>query len=143
MNLEGGVNRVDLSEEEAEKILDFLDFKNGLVTAVVRDCGDKEVLMVAFMNEQALMLTLSTGVMHYWSREREEIWKKGEESGNRQRVRRVRVDCDGDALLFDVDPEGPACHKGYRSCFYREIEECDLTEIMDREFDPQEVYGDN
>lgn len=131
---------MDLSEDEAREILDSLDFEDGLVTAVARDFEDKEVLMVAFMNEEAVTETLTTGLMHYWSRSREQVWRKGEESGNRQKVLEVRVDCDGDSLLFDVAPEGPACHEGYRSCFYREIEDGKLTKIMEREFDPAEVY---
>lgn len=131
---------MSLSEEEARKILDSLDFERGLIVAVARDFEDKEILMVAFMSEEAVMKTLITGIMHYWSRSRGEIWKKGEKSGNLQKVREVKVDCDGDALLFDVDPEGPACHKGYRSCFYRKIENGELTRIMEREFDPKDVY---
>lgn len=130
-----------LSEEKAKEILDFLSFEEGLISAIIRDYEDKEVLMVAFMNEEAVVETLTSGLMHFWSRSRDKLWLKGEESGNRQRVRNVRIDCDGDALLFDVDPEGPACHKGYRSCFYREIDgEGNLTKIYDREFDPEEVY---
>lgn len=131
---------MDLSEKEARKILDSLNFEHGLIAAVVRDFEDKEILMVAFMNQEAVMKTLTSGIMHYWSREREEIWQKGEESGNRQKVREVRVDCDCDALLFDVDPEGPACHKGYRSCFYRKVEDGSFSEIMEQEFDPEKVY---
>lgn len=129
-----------VSEEEAREIIDSLDFKNDLIVAIARDVSDKEVLMVAFMDEKAFLKTLTTGLMYYWSRTREELWLKGEESGNRQKVERVRIDCDGDAVLFDVDPEGPACHKGYRSCFYREIEDGKLKEIMDREFDSEEIY---
>ncbi|KXA94214.1 phosphoribosyl-AMP cyclohydrolase [candidate division MSBL1 archaeon SCGC-AAA259I09] len=121
-------------------MLDSLNFEHGLIAAVVRDFEDKEILMVAFMNQEAVMKTLTSGIMHYWSREREEIWQKGEESGNRQKVRKVRVDCDCDALLFDVDPEGPACHKGYRSCFYRKVEDGSFSEIMEQEFDPEKVY---
>lgn len=130
-----------LSEKKAQEILEILNFKDKLVTAVTRDSGDGKILMVAFMNEEAVTKTLTTGLMHYWSRERERVWQKGEESGNRQRVQRIRIDCDGDSLLFDVETEGPACHKGYPSCFYREAdEEGNLSQIMSREFDPDEVY---
>lgn len=129
-----------MSEEEAREILRALNFRDGLIVAVARDPEDGEVLMVAFMNEEALLKTLTTGLAHYWSRSREEIWMKGEESGNKQRVKGVRIDCDGDALLLDIDPEGPACHKGYRSCFYRRAENGELIRIMKREFDPDEVY---
>lgn len=96
--------------------------------------------MVAFMNEEAVMKTLTTGVMHYWSRTRQEIWKKGQESGNKQRVKDIRIDCDSDALLFDVEPEGPACHKGYRSCFYRKVKDGNFSQIMEKRFDRDEVY---
>lgn len=129
-----------LSEKEAEKILDSLNFKDGLITAILRDIEDSEILMVAFMNPEAVVKTLKTGEVHFWSREREKLWKKGEESGNIQLVRDIKVDCDKDALLFDVESKGPACHKGYRSCFYREIEGDSFSEIMEREFDPDEVY---
>lgn len=129
-----------MNDEEAEEILDSLDFEGGLVAAIARDAKDKEVLMLAFMNEEAVRKTLKTGIMHYWSRSRNELWKKGEESGNLQKVREVRIDCDGDSILFDVDPEGPACHKGYRSCFYRKVEDGELVEELEREFDPEEVY---
>lgn len=131
---------MNLSEKEANKIVDSLNFKDGLITAVVRNSEDKEILMIAFMNPKAALKTLTTGKMHFWSREREKLWKKGEESGNTQIVKKVKVDCDRDALLFDVEPKGPACHKGYRSCFYREIDGDSFTRVMDREFDPEEVY---
>ena len=132
---------MNLSEDSAEEILDLLTFKDGLISAICRDSEDNEVLMTAFMNREAVMKTLTTGVMHYWSRSRQELWKKGEESGNLQKVKSLRIDCDGDAVLFDVLPEGPACHKGYRSCFYRRItEDGDLEEILEREFDPKKVY---
>ncbi len=130
-----------VSEKDAKRILKELSFENELVTAIARDYKSEEILMVAFMNEEAVVKTLTTGIMHYWSRSREKIWKKGEVSGNRQKIREIRVDCDGDALLFDVDPEGPACHKGYRSCFYRKIEDSKLVKIDEKEFEPSEVYG--
>jgi phosphoribosyl-AMP cyclohydrolase len=91
----------------------------GLVTAVVQQHDTREVLMVAWMDDEALRRTLTTGRATYWSRSRQEYWVKGETSGHRQFVREVRVDCDGDALLVLVDQEGPACHTGERSCFFR------------------------
>ncbi|WP_346623165.1 phosphoribosyl-AMP cyclohydrolase [Blastococcus montanus] len=93
----------------------------GLVAAVVQQHDSREVLMVAWMDDEALRRTLTTGRATYWSRSREEYWVKGETSGNRQWVREVRVDCDGDALLLLVDQEGAACHTGERSCFHREL----------------------
>ncbi len=130
-----------MSKNRAKEVIDILSFEKGLIAAVVRDSEDSEVLMVAFMNEEAVLKTLTSGIMHYWSRERERLWKKGEQSGNIQKVEEVRIDCDGDALLFDVEPEGPACHKGYRSCFYRKVaENGEISEILEKEFDPDEVY---
>ena len=91
----------------------------GLVAAVVQQHDTGEVLMLAWMDDEALRRTLTTGRATYWSRSRGEYWVKGETSGHRQWVREVRVDCDGDALLVLVDQEGPACHTGERSCFFR------------------------
>jgi phosphoribosyl-AMP cyclohydrolase len=93
----------------------------GLVAAVVQQHDSGEVLMLAWMDAEALHRTLTTGRATYWSRSREEYWVKGETSGNRQWVRGVRLDCDGDALLVLVDQEGAACHTGERSCFHREL----------------------
>ena len=93
----------------------------GLVAAVVQQHDTGEVLMVGWMNDEALHRTLTTGRCTYWSRSRQEYWVKGETSGNRQWVREVRVDCDGDALLVLVDQEGPACPTGAHSCFHREL----------------------
>src|SRR3954469_21580958 len=93
----------------------------GLVTAVVQQHDTREVLMVAWMDDEALRRTLTTGRATYWSRSRQEYWVKGETSGHRQWVQEVRVDCDGDTLLLLVDQEGAACHTGERSCFYRTV----------------------
>ena len=93
----------------------------GLVPAVVQQEGTGEVLMVAWMSEESLRLTLETGTTWFWSRSRQELWNKGATSGNVQSVRRVLVDCDADTLLVLVDSPGPACHTGHRSCFYREL----------------------
>ena len=94
---------------------------SGLVAAVVQQHDTGEVLMLAWMDDEALRRTLGTGRATYWSRSRREYWVKGETSGNRQWVRGVRLDCDGDALLVLVDQEGAACHTGARSCFHREL----------------------
>lgn len=95
----------------------------GLVTAVVQDARTDEVLMVAWMNAEALALTRSTGLAHFWSRSRQALWLKGESSGNTLRLEEIRVDCDADTLLLRVLPAGPACHTGERTCFYRLLEE--------------------
>ena len=94
----------------------------GLLTAVVTDWATGDLLMVAHMNADALAATQSTGEAHFWSRSRGRLWRKGEASGNVLRVREIRVDCDQDAVQLIVDPAGPACHTGARSCFYRRIE---------------------
>jgi phosphoribosyl-ATP pyrophosphohydrolase/phosphoribosyl-AMP cyclohydrolase len=91
----------------------------GLVTAVAQDAATGRVLMVAHMNREALERTLATGQAWYWSRSRQRLWRKGEESGHTQRVREIRVDCDADAILLTVDQVGPACHTGHQACFYR------------------------
>jgi phosphoribosyl-AMP cyclohydrolase len=98
----------------------------GLITAVVQDATTNDVLMVAWMNADALRLTEQSGEAHFWSRSRGQLWHKGETSGNVMRVVELRVDCDADTLLLRVDPAGPACHTGATSCFYRT-----LNEILD------------
>ncbi len=94
---------------------------NGLAPAIVQDAETKEVLMLAYMNAESLRLTVETGETWFWSRSRGELWHKGATSGNVQRVVEVRVDCDADTLLILVNPVGPACHTGERTCFYRNI----------------------
>ena len=94
---------------------------NGLIPAVVQQADTGEVLMVAWMNEESLKLTLETGTTWFWSRSRHELWNKGATSGNTQQVVRVLVDCDADTLLVEVDSPGPACHTGARSCFFRQL----------------------
>lgn len=122
---------------------------NGLITAVVTDAKDGELLMVAHMNAQALSLTLETGIAHYYSRSRDKIWKKGETSGNLQTVREFRTDCDQDAVWLKVSVAGhdATCHTGRRSCFYRTVSvnngETAVTTITDndRHFDPATTYA--
>lgn len=94
---------------------------SGLVPAIVQDAETSEVLMLAYMNAESLRLTFETGETWFWSRSRGELWHKGATSGNIQRVVEIRVDCDADALLIRVQPAGPACHTGERSCFYRNL----------------------
>ncbi len=100
--------------------LHFNDF--GLIPAIVQDATTGVVLMLAWMNEESLQRTLTSGETWFWSRSRGELWHKGATSGNTQRVHEIYYDCDGDTLLLRVDPEGPACHTGAVSCFFREIE---------------------
>src|SRR3954470_22318800 len=96
--------------------------ERGLVPCVMQDARSGEVLTLAYMNEESLLLTLETREIHLYSRQRREIWHKGATSGNVQRLRQLRYDCDGDALVALVEPAGPACHTGERSCFYRDLE---------------------
>jgi len=96
---------------------------SGLVPAIVQDAETDEVLMLAYMNAESLRLTLEKGETWFWSRSRGELWHKGATSGNVQKVVEIRVDCDADALLIRVQPAGPACHTGERSCFYRGLVE--------------------
>jgi phosphoribosyl-AMP cyclohydrolase / phosphoribosyl-ATP pyrophosphohydrolase len=103
--------------------LDTVRFdEHGLVPCVMQDWATGEVLTLAYMNDEALRRTLDTGEMHFYSRSRDELWHKGETSGNVQRVRQIRYDCDADALVALVEPAGPACHTGQRSCFYRDLD---------------------
>jgi phosphoribosyl-ATP pyrophosphohydrolase/phosphoribosyl-AMP cyclohydrolase len=94
----------------------------GLIPAIVQDANTKEVLMMAYMNAESLQLTLETGETYFWSRSRGELWHKGETSENTQKVIEILVDCDADTLLIRVQPSGPACHTGERTCFYRRLE---------------------
>ena len=96
---------------------------NGLIPAIVQDVQTKEVLMMAYMNAESLQLTFEKGETYFWSRSRSELWHKGETSGNIQKVVELFVDCDADTLLIHVEPMGPACHTGKRTCFYRSLEE--------------------
>ena len=123
--------------------------RDGLVTAIVTDARDNTLLMVAFMNAEALALTIGTGVAHYYSRSRGKLWKKGETSGNLQTVEELLTDCDQDAVLLKVRVAGhdATCHTGRRSCFYRQVSienGVAVTKIIDdhRHFDPDSVYSD-
>jgi phosphoribosyl-AMP cyclohydrolase len=95
---------------------------NGLLTAVAQDAGTGQVLMVAMMDAQAVDKTIKTKKAHFWSRSRKELWQKGETSGNFLDVQEIKIDCDGDALLLQVIPRGPACHTGNVSCFYSDLD---------------------
>ena len=125
------------------KILDTMKFDvDGLLPAIVQDSETDEVLMVAYMNREALELTVSSGNTHFYSRSRKKLWRKGETSGHVQIVQDVRTDCDADTILVKVKQEGAACHEGYRSCFFRTTEDGSQWEITDQKlFDPDEVYG--
>jgi phosphoribosyl-AMP cyclohydrolase len=115
----------------------------GLVPAIVQDASSGDVLMLGFMNEEAYRETHASGNVAFFSRSRNKLWRKGEESGHVLRVREVLVDCDADAVLVRVDPVGPGvCHEGYRSCFFRRLNADGAeTVVAGRTFDPAAVYG--
>jgi len=119
-----------------------LDFSknNGLIPVIAQDYHTGEVLMLAFMNEEAWEKTQETGIAHYYSRTRKTLWKKGGSSGHIQKVKEIFVDCDNDTLLLKVEQIGAACHKGYRSCFYRKLENGRLKIMSKKVFNPKEVY---
>jgi phosphoribosyl-AMP cyclohydrolase len=116
----------------------------GLLPAVIQDATTKEVLMLGFMNDEALAATRATRDVTFFSRSRNKLWRKGESSGHVLRVREILFDCDADALVVSVDPVGPGvCHEGYRSCFFRRLDaDGDVTVVGERTFDPQAVYGE-
>lgn len=114
----------------------------GLVPAIIQDAKTNQVLMLAYMNRQALRKTLRYGKTHFWSRSRRKLWMKGEISGHRQKVRQVFLDCDGDTLLIKVTQTDAACHAGYYSCFYRKInpKSAGLKVTAKKIFEPKRVY---
>ncbi|KHD35955.1 phosphoribosyl-AMP cyclohydrolase [Clostridium acetobutylicum] len=107
---------------EYKKILEMMDFSKGLIPAIVQDDENGEVLMLAYMNEEALKRTVDTKKTWFWSRSRKSYWNKGETSGHFQYVKSIGIDCDGDTILIKVKQVGAACHTGNRSCFYRSFE---------------------
>ena len=134
------------SEKELGSVLDLKFDSAGLITAVAVDAATHEVLMVAFMNKEALEKTMATGKATYWSRSRSKFWVKGEESGNTQQILGVYIDCDQDAVILKVKQKGPACHNGFHSCFYREVVKTpagalELKTIAPQEMDPAAMYA--
>jgi phosphoribosyl-AMP cyclohydrolase len=115
----------------------------GLIPGIVQDHRSGEVLMLGYLNHEALEQTQRTGEVHFYSRSRSRLWKKGETSGHVLQVREVRIDCDADALLLLVEPAGPGvCHEGYRSCFFRSLETDGSSQLVaDRVFVPVDIYG--
>jgi len=116
--------------------------ESGLIPAVIQDYKNNEVLMVAFMNGEAIRKTLSTGKAHFYSRSRKKLWLKGETSGHIQKVKEIRFDCDADCILVKVQQIGGACHTGYRSCFYRKLKDKkgNIRVSGKKMFDPEKVY---
>lgn len=122
--------------------LDFSKSENGLLPAIAQDCKSGEILMLAYINEEAFRKTQETGKAHYWSRSRNSLWLKGESSGHVQMIEQILVDCDADTVVYKVEQRGgAACHKGYVSCFYQTVENDDLKIVGKKIFDPQKVYN--
>ena len=119
---------------------DFSRGVNGLLPAIAQDANTKQVLMMAWMNEESFDETIATQFATYYSRSRGKLWRKGEESGHRQKVQAIRVDCDADTILLIVEQIGAACHEGYASCFFREYRQGRLETIEARMVDPNSVY---
>jgi len=113
---------------------------NGLITAISQDAKTGQILMVAYMNKEALELTISTGRATYFSRSRKKLWKKGEESGHFQKVQQILVDCDQDCIILKVSVDAGQCHVGYDSCFYRALDNDKLKFIAEKTYDPKEAY---
>ncbi len=126
------------------KTISELDFAklDGLMTTVIQDHASGRVLMVGFMNEESLRITIETGKAVFFSRSRQKLWRKGESSGHVLLVKTIQTDCDMDALLIHVETVGPGvCHAGFESCFYRTLEGDAWTETEPRTYDPAQVYG--
>ncbi len=114
---------------------------NGLIPAIIQDQQNGQVLMMGYMNRTSLQRTIETGKTHFWSRSRQTYWMKGEQSGHVQQVKGIYTDCDADTLLVQVEQAGAACHQGYRSCFFRRLEQDrQWVVIAERQFDPDKVY---
>ncbi len=116
--------------------------ENGLIPAIAQDDKTGEVLMMAYMNKEAVKKSIETGVAHYWSRSRKSLWKKGETSGHYQHIKAIRVDCDGDTILIKVEQIGAACHTGHYSCFFKELGDGKFEVKSKEVFNPELVYND-
>lgn len=120
---------------------DFKKSSSGLLPAIAQDWETNEVLMLAYINEESWEKTLESRKATYWSRSRQELWQKGDTSGNVQHVKDILIDCDRDTIIFKVEQVGKAaCHKGYRSCFFRSISDDSCEIVSDKVFNPEEVY---
>ena len=131
-----------MSEDNSAAILDAIAFDgDGLIPTIAQQEGSGEVLMMAWMDADAVRETLATGEVCYWSRSRGRLWRKGETSGQTQKLVEMRLDCDGDTLLLVVDQKGMACHTGRRNCFFRALRGGKLETISKVEVDPETLYG--
>ncbi len=125
-----------------DEVLETISFdSNGLVPAIAQQHDSGEILMMAWMNAESIRETLETGRVCYWSRSRQSLWRKGESSGQIQSLQELRVDCDGDTLLLQVDQTGVACHTGRRSCFFRAVRNDEVVTIAEQLVDPADLYS--
>jgi phosphoribosyl-AMP cyclohydrolase len=132
-----------MNAEQIATVLKAIAFDDdGLVPAIAQQHDTGEVLMLAWMNRDAVIETLAKGQACYWSRSRQALWRKGESSGQTQALRDFRIDCDGDTLLLLVDQKGVACHTGRRTCFFRSVSDQGLAEVLKVEVDPKTLYGE-
>jgi len=132
-----------LTGEEIDIFINLLDFskiEGNLIPVITQDYKTKELLILAFANKEAVNESLKTGTVHYYSRSRSQLWKKGEESGHVQEIKEIITDCDQDSILFKVKQHGGACHLGYYSCFYNKFEDGKLKKIDHKIFEPENVY---
>jgi phosphoribosyl-AMP cyclohydrolase len=133
-----------MTDAAVDQLLTEMQFdSNGLVPAIAQQHDTGEVLMMAWMNVDAIRESLTSGRVCYWSRSRGALWKKGETSGQIQALKELRVDCDGDTILVLVDQTGVACHTGRRNCFYRAVRDSAFIEIANIETDPKALYGED
>lgn len=138
-----------MDKQEKKKIEEGLEFqpkfnKDGLITAIAQDAETNDILMVAYMNDEALDRTIRTGNATYFSRSRQKLWKKGEQSGHVQKVHQILVDCDQDCLILKVSVDSGQCHVGYQSCFYRALKsesDSQLEFVAKKVYDPEKAYG--
>lgn len=129
------------TQRDFSTVIDQLIFnEQGLITAIAQQVGSGEVLMLAWMNRESLLISLQEKRACYWSRSRNRLWRKGESSGQVQWLKGLRIDCDGDALLLEVDQQGPACHTGRKSCFYMGLKGDQLEVLNEPEVDPASLY---
>ncbi|MBA7476510.1 Phosphoribosyl-AMP cyclohydrolase [subsurface metagenome] len=133
------------TKQTIEEVLEFIPKfdDNGLIPAIAQDAKTGQILMAAFMNREALDLTIQTGYATYFSRARQKLWKKGEESGHLQKVEQILVDCDQDCLILKVTVDTGQCHAGYQSCFYRALKKGSSKElefIAEKVYDPEKIY---
>ena len=137
-----GATIATMNDKDPSPLLDAIVFGDGgLIPAIAQQHDSGEVLMMAWMNRAAVSETLSTGRVCYWSRSRKALWRKGETSGQIQKLVEMRLDCDGDTLLLIVDQSGVACHTGRRNCFYRAMRDGELVTIAEVETPPDELYS--